>query len=286
MKTMVKLLTKKSWLVMLLFTGVLISCNDDELDLVTEEAEQTAVSETEIDAVFEDADDLASLSISTVDANTGGKIAEEDPNDDRFCEGVFSFEGDRESGTITLDFGDGCVDRNGNVRKGQIIIEYIGRRFVPGSQVVTTFVNYSINDIAIEGTRTLTNIAPSLEDYPTFNITLVGGKVTWPDGTFATREVDKTRVWVNANNPINDEHHVTGEASGTTRRGVNYQVNIMDTLIYKRACRISKRGRLPVAGTKIITTDNKVITVNYGDGECDRRVEIIVDGTSEEVTAD
>lgn len=284
MKTIVNLLMKKTWL-FLVIGMIAVACNDSELDLVTDESEQVAVSEAEIDAVYEDVDDISSVSIQFSAANDGGKIAE-DPADDRFCENVFSFEGDKHSGTITLDFGDGCIDRNGNVRKGKIIIEYMGGKLVPGSKIVTTLVEYSINNIEIKGVRTLENISESLEDYPTYHITLVGGEVIWPDGTNATREVDKVRVWVNANNPLNDEHHVTGTANGKTRRGVNYDMVITDTLVYKRACRLSRRGRLPVAGTKVITTDNKIITVNFGDGECDKRVEIIVEGNREEVTVD
>ncbi|MEP2771868.1 MAG: hypothetical protein ABJH05_06950 [Fulvivirga sp.] len=284
MKTIVKLLMKKTWL--LVAIGMFaVACNDSELDLISNESEEAAISEAEIDAVYEDVDDIASLSIQFSAANDGGKIAE-NPDDDRFCEDVFSFEGDKHSGTITLDFGDGCIDRNGNVRKGKIIVEYMGGKLVPGSKIVTTLVDYSINNIEIKGVRTLENISESLEDYPTYHITLVGGEVIWPDGTNATREVDKVRVWVNANNPLNDEHHVTGTANGKTRRDVNYDMVITDTLVYKRACRVSRRGRLPVAGTKVITTDNKIITIDFGDGECDKRVEITVDGNREEVTVD
>lgn len=284
MKTIVNLLMKKTWLVVAIAMTA-VACNDSELDLISDDTEQAAISEAEIDAVYEDVDDLSSLSLQFTEGSTGGKLSEE-IDDDRFCENVFSFEGDRQSGTITLDFGDGCIDKNGNERKGKIVIEYSGGKLVPGSKIVTTLIDYAINNIEIEGVRTLENISETIEDYPTFHITLVGGEVTWPDGTNATREVDKVRVWVNANNPLNDEHHVTGTAFGTTRRGVNYDMVITDTLVYKRACRISRRGRLPVAGTKVITTDNKIITINYGDGECDKRVEIIVDGNREEVTVD
>ena len=283
MKTIVNLLIKKAWLLATIMM-VTVACNDNELDLITDESEQAAVSEAEIDAVYEDIDDLASVSVKLTEENAGGKIGEAE--DDRFCENVFSFEGDKQSGTITLDFGDGCTDRNGNVRSGKVVIEYMGGKLVPGSKIVTTLIDYSINDIQIDGVRTLENISASLETYPTFKITLVGGEVIWPDGTNATREVDRVRVWINANNPLNDEHHVTGTANGQTRRGVNYDMVITDTLVYKRACRVSRRGRLPVAGAKVITTDNKIITVNYGDGECDKRVEIIVDGNREEVTVD
>jgi len=279
MKTILKLL-KTKLLLGLPAILILVACeNDNELNTVSENEQDVAVAEAEADAVYEDIDDLVLLSL-TEETSSGGRIEEDD---DRFCENVISVEGNKMSGTVTIDFGEGCQDRNGNVRKGMIVIEYQGGKLIPGSTVTTTLIEYSINDISIEGVRTLTNISESIESYPTFNITLQNGKITWPDNTFATREVNRVRVWVNANNPLNDEHHVTGVANGITRRGVTYDMVVTDTLIYKRNCRVSRRGRLPVQGEKQITTDNKLITVDYGDGECDTIVEIIVEGNREEV---
>jgi len=154
MKTILKLLKTQVLMSLPVFL-VLVACeSDNELNNVTEEEQELAVTEAEADAIYEDVDDMVVLSVTTSSAS-GGKIEEDD---DRFCDNVFSFEGDKNSGTITLDFGDGCQDRNGNVRKGKIIIEYQGGKLVPGSTVITTFVDYSINDISIEGIRTLTNI--------------------------------------------------------------------------------------------------------------------------------
>jgi len=285
MKAIVNLLMKKSWVMLFVFSGIyLTACNQEATEeRISQDAETSAIDEAELDAVFEDVDDIAVLSVSSIGSESGGKIAE--GPDSRFC-GTITFEGDKTAGTIIIDFGNGCEDAYGNVRTGKIIIKYNGGRLIPGSTVETTLQNYSINDIAIEGVRTLENVSDSLEDYPTFHITLVGGKVTWTDETFATREVDRTRVWVNAANPINDEQHIVGTASGMTRRGVNYDMIITDTLVFKRNCAIGRRGRLPVSGTKVITTDNKVITIDFGDGACDRIIEVTVEGNSEEVTVD
>ncbi len=266
---------------------LLAACTDEGEEIgVESNLTESAVNDAEIDAVYEDVDDMVSLSLESTGAILGGRVAEDEPADDRFCEGVVSFEGGRDGGTITVDFGDGCTDNHGNLRKGQIIIVYTGPRFEPGSTVVTTLVDYSINDIAIEGTRTLENIATSTEDYPTFHITLVGGQVTWPDETFATREVDRVRVWKRERNPLEDAQLVTGEASGITRRGVAYETQILDTLVYKRSCRPSRRARIPVQGIKEIETDSKIITIDYGDGNCDRRFEVRVEGKTEDVTVD
>ncbi|TRX52455.1 hypothetical protein FNH22_22365 [Fulvivirga sp. M361] len=276
---------KKTLLHSLLVLVVFTSCDpeSDEANL-NSDLDVTAVNEAEIDAVYEDIDDLSIVNFESVTDAMNGRVAEEE--DDRLCDNVVSFEGDRNEGTITIDFGEGCVDPNGNVRKGKIVIEYNGPKFQPESEIVTTLIDYSINDIAIEGVRTLENISTSTEDFPTFHILLEGGKVTWPDETFATREVDRVRVWKRARNPREDAHLVTGTANGMTRRGIQYDMEILDTLVYKRACLPSRRARIPVAGVKQIETENKVITIDFGDGECDRRFDVSIEGITEEVTVD
>ena len=48
-------------------------------------------------------------------------------------------------------------------------------------------------------------------------------------------------------------------------------------IVFKRRC------RFPVSGIKVVTTENRVITIDFGDGECDRTATVTVDGQSEEV---
>ena len=261
---------------------VLTSCDKETVE--TSNNEIVVNSDADMESSYEDIDDLASNMLESTESNPGGRITAE--LDDRICEGAVSFTGDASSGTIVIDFGTGCEDSYGNVRKGKIKITYTGGRFQPGSVVTTTLEDYSINDIIIEGTRTLTNITESANDYPTFSIALTGGKITWPNDDVATRSVNKVRVWKRGANPINDEVLITGEASGVTRRGIAYNTTITDSLVYKASCRVSARGRLALSGTKIIETNNKILTVDYGDGSCDRRVSIVVDGSSENVNLD
>ena len=162
------------------------------------------------------------------------------------------------------------------VRSGKIIINYDGHRFVPGSYWVVTFEEFYINRRHIEGVRTVTNISESLAANPKFHVVLEGGKVTWPDNTFATREVDRVRVWFRAVNPLLDEYHILAEsiAYGTTRKEIGYTCLVLEDLVYKRACRNSQRGRIPVAGVKEVVFGDRKYIVDFGDGECDTLVTI------------
>lgn len=277
--------------VVVMTLGFLSSCDDNEQFNFSSNDSNNVENEAVTESYFEDVDDMSTLAVSA-DASTSTGSREsasgregKKPSDTRFACATVTFEFAADNslasphGYITIDFGTGCTDARGNVRKGIIKVEFKGRRFMPDAQIITTLQGYSINGIVIEGARTVTNATESLETNPKFNITVQGGKATWPDGTTATREVNRTREW----NILNDEWIVTGTAAGTNRDGKTYQMQITKPLVYKRACASSSNGGIAVEGTKVLTVDEKVITIDYGTGVCDKLVTITINGVSKEI---
>ncbi|MEM6630382.1 MAG: hypothetical protein AAF694_11960 [Bacteroidota bacterium] len=186
---------------------------------------------------------------------------------------------------ITVDFGDGCEGRDGRIRKGKIVITYNDkvRLHIPGATRTTEFVDFSVDDVTVEGTRTLTNLMDAPEDFISFQSSLTGGKITWPDGSTATREFTRTRTWLRGSNPRQDEFQKTGSASGTTREGVSYSIEITSPLTYKRNCRTS-RVFIAVAGSKTLTrSGSEEVLVEYGSGECDSIITLTVGEETREV---
>ena len=287
--------TKISYLLAIAISAFLMSCNDDKLDFASTDSESVQ-NEAVSDSYADDADDLSSLALSSDEATLNGKISSsgrrvfkvEDLAKRMDC-AVITIEKDITSdvpkGTITIDFGVGCTDARGNVRKGIIRVRYNGRRFITNSTVETIFDNYSINDVKIEGTRTVINITGSSEETPKFTIVLTGGKTTWPDGTFATRSVNRIREWIRTANPLSDLWIITGTASGTNRKGENYSMEITKPLVFKRECSSNNKRKefIAVEGTKQLTVGDKLIIIDYGDGTCDNKVTITINGTSKEV---
>ena len=256
------------------------SCDQDEsngADLVNEESIIAAESEADLDEVFDDVDEIAFYGGLFAEENGKTVIDEHSPIHcaDRIHDEINQI--------ITIDYGEGCEDWRGRHRRGKIIIRYSGPWWEPGSVMVITFENFYINGKKINGTRTRTNISENVDSDIIFDITLEDGKVTWSDGTEATREAHWVVKRIRANNPINDERHLDGEASGTSRRGVAYRVNITETIIFLRSCGPFKVF-IPVQGIKVITWEDSQKIVDFGDGECDRTVTITVNGVSREVT--
>ena len=264
------------------------SCTDE--DRLTVADTQDITEEALTDSYFQDMDDMAGVAINSPNETqlSGGRVSTTITiEDQRFkCAGIVvtvepgpNSTNDTPQGVLTINFGTtGCTDLKGNIRTGKLIFTYNGRRFKPGSTVVTTTDNYTINGILIEGIRTLTNISGSTQESPKFNAILENGKATFlADETVAERESNITWQWVRAANAVEDYLVIdqSSTANGITRGGRTYTVSLSKALKYKRFCGIA------VEGIKTYTIDGtKTVTIDYGDGACDKSVVISVNGVT------
>jgi hypothetical protein len=262
------------------------SCNDEER--ITASDTQSISEESISDSYFEDVDGMSSEFIANSSGNAlGGRLPSTGrvEEDDRISCATISFSPNSTatSGQITIDFGAGCTIR-GNKREGKIILNYSnGPRGNIGFTVVTTFDNYQINDVQLLGTRTVTRIEASSSNNIKHSIVLENGKAVWPDnGGEVTRSSEFTREWVR--DVSNERVLLDGIADGTNRRGKDYTMEITSELVFRRACILSDEIFMAVQGTKVFTADGKTITVDYGDGTCDRSIRLTVNGVTRDVT--
>ena len=181
-----------------------------------------------------------------------------------------SHTGTKVSGTLTINFGQGCTDPRGNVRRVLLCWNITRPWNVTGSAWSIAFLGYSINGVTIEGTRTVT-VVSATDSLIVCDITLVGGKITWPDGRFATREVSRRREHERHENHLLDRLIIYGTAQGALRNGRGYVIRILEPLIYDRSC-AAEGVIIPVKGVKFIKHGNRELTVDYGDGACDNIV--------------
>ncbi len=238
----------------------------------------SAENEANIESAFEDVDDIVYDGMFYIASDGRTEVSDDSPIS---C-AVRTH--DKENKIITIDFGDGCEGKDGRIRSGKIIIHYTDRLWVPGAQVTVTFEDFYCDGKKIEGTRIRTNISESMSDYLRFRIELIGGKVTWEDGTYATRDAVWEVTRIRTPNPMNDERIRTGHAEGVTKEGIGYKVTITEPIVWKRGCLPKKKVMIPVKGVKVTEFDNGVtITIDYGDGECDNLVTITKDGVTKTV---
>ena len=258
---------------------IFFSCDEQNSIEVQSDAVLDEINDdVELETSFEEVDDLA-VAGAEHDFSTGGRSE----RDGRFECAELNKEETEGGVIITIDFGDGCTGPNGKVKTGIIQITKSGDHWTPGSTMVIELIGFTINEVALEGVRTVTNISESVDVAPVFSIILEGGKATWPSGSTATREVDRTRTLIRDANPLGDEIHVEGISNGVNREGEDVEVLILERLVFKRACRGGNKF-IPVSGIKQITKGDQVIVIDFGDGECDNIATKTIDGVTTEIT--
>lgn len=258
-----------------------IACEDNKSDGLPDTADIEA--ETAAEAYFEDVDDLAGTISTLPDLSFTGRQAD---LDDRFCDNAslsLRNKVDSDPDTVVVDFGSiGCTDQKGNLRKGKLLLIFTGDR---SASFATVFDGFYLNGKKIEGSRTVSRVG---SNPPTFTISLQQGKITWPDGTFATRESNLTRVF---NRNLLDKTKETmvikagSFATGITREGKNYTMEITADLLFKRSCmEPPAKIFVPVSGIKTISVGGKTFSIDFGDGTCDKLATVTRDGVSKEIT--
>ncbi len=287
---------------MIAFVLILASCSKTNEVAVANDNADNVTTESSEDSYHSDADDIANSAAAQSDVTLGGRT--ERWGDNRLCADTkvtLKKLDNTNSDTLTIDFGTaGCTDVKGNIRKGKIAIIFTaGKRLYPQFTNTITFVDFFVNGVKIEGTKTVKNVSAnlSLDGDITFEIKLTGGKLTFPDGTTATRETTHFRQWFrNATPDLTDDQQkilvtyngTPSTASGTNRKGSGYSMVLTKDIIYKNSC-LADKIFIPVSGTKVLTVTKGtnapvVITVDYGDGACDKTVTITINGKSETVT--
>jgi hypothetical protein len=172
---------------------------------------------------------------------------------------------------ITVDYGEGCTNGK-RTRKGKIIITVSGPMWVEGSMRVVTMEDFYVNDHKVEGVRTVTNEGRHTEgEYQGkvyFSVMLDSGKVTTPDGLTVTKQVNRTRTFVEGEetkwDTRDDIWYIEGIATGINRNGVAFTREITSPLWKEIGCRFITRG------TVLISAEGRPDAIlDYGDGECD-----------------
>ena len=168
---------------------------------------------------------------------------------------------------VTLDFGDGCEDKRGNVRKGKIVITIDAPYREEGSTRVVEFVDYYINDNKIEGIKTITNLGRE-DGILVFGIEMEKAKIITEDGVTISWDASKTRAFIEGEETParwDNVYLINGTATKVNKDGVTVTRTITD-LVRARNC------RFPLSGIVEISRDDDrpMAVIDYGEGECDK----------------
>lgn len=188
--------------------------------------------------------------------------------------------------TITLDYGDSCVCNDGVIRKGQIVTVLTGLYVDSNSVATSTFNNFYeiINGVEhhLTGTHVITNLGHNLAGHPHFSVDVQNASISYSEGTI-TWTSQRENEWVDGYdtymNPWDDEYIVTGTADGNDINGAPFSVNITSPL-YCKFCQSLWRWVVTSGALDIANPGYPTITVDYGNGDCDLIVNVVINGTT------
>ena len=183
--------------------------------------------------------------------------------------------------TVTIDFGAGCLGRDGKFRKGKIVCIYTNPMVIPGAKVSTTFVGYYVDSFHIEGTHISENTSTS--NMQAWRNTVIDGKITntntarWRMWN-STKDVLQIAGNGTAHFPLDDIYKITGYARGSNSAGSTWTSLILDPLIKKFTC------PWIVKGTVKLTRNGREALLDYGNGDCDNKAIIYINGIPHVIT--
>lgn len=191
---------------------------------------------------------------------------------------------------ITIDFGSGCIGRDGHKRSGKIIIEYSGKLTEPGSSATTRFDGYKFDSIAVQGTHKITNTTASGSNQRQFTIDVTDAKLTKPNGDYSMWTSSRVITQTEGNGtpflPIDDIFKVTGSAHGQVKRGdviYAWHSEITEPLIKKFSCHWISKGTITVRRETLPTNSKWTAILDYGQGDCDFLATVTINGVSHQI---
>ena len=152
---------------------------------------------------------------------------------------------------------------------------------IPGSTATTTFEGYFVDSFQIEGKHLVQNTSSS--NQREFTVKVEDGKITnvnsgkwveWNKNRVHTQvEGNGTPFW-----PLDDVYNITGTSNGSNSNEKTWSTEITSPLVRKFIC------YWIVQGTMNIKVNDREGVLDFGDGECDNKATITVNGTVREIT--
>jgi hypothetical protein len=191
---------------------------------------------------------------------------------------------------IVIDFGAGCLGRDGHTRSGKIITEYSGKLTEPGKSATTRFEGFKFDSISVQGTHKITNTTASGSNQRQFTIDVTDAKLSKPNGNYSMWTSHRVIMQIEGNGtplyPLDDIFKVTGSAHGQVKHGdliYGWQSEITEPLIKKFSCHWISQGVIKVRRETLSTNSQWVATLDYGQGSCDFLATLTINGVSHQI---
>jgi hypothetical protein len=191
---------------------------------------------------------------------------------------------------IIIDFGNGCLGRDGHWRAGKISTEYTGRLIEPGSSATTTFDGFKFDSISVQGRYKITNSTAAGSNQRQFTIDIDDAKLTGPGGNYSMWSSHRVITQTEGNGtpflPQDDIFKIAGSSHGQVKHGdviYAWKAEITEPLIKKFSCHWISKGILKVRRETLSANSQWAATLDYGAGDCDYQATLTVNGVTHQI---
>ncbi|MEN0004480.1 MAG: hypothetical protein AAF798_10060 [Bacteroidota bacterium] len=252
---------KKGMFILFAFALTLVACNKED-QVSVEDAITTSEDLATVQNIVQDTEDEIDAIVETTELETTPDLTTNEcpvvtvtPEDGSFPR------------TVTIDYGtEGCEGPRGRLRKGQIIITQTDLLRVAGAVRTVTFSDFSIDEVALEGTKTITNNGLNDAGQPSLSREVSGAQITYPDGLQVSWEALHTLTQIGGVGTlplIDNVFTIEGGSSGVNRNGVAFSATITTPLTKSKNCEWIE------SGVKEYTFGDRTRTLDYGAGSCE-----------------
>lgn len=179
---------------------------------------------------------------------------------------------------VTVDFGDGCELRNGNVVSGKIVLVYEKDTDAATKNISFAFDSFVFKDKKVEGSGSILRERSNENGNP--QSTRTGDvAVTWPDSSTANKNGTKIREWIEGAGSGawgDNVFLITGNWMFTKKNGTVLFAKIINPLRRELACKFLVSGMVELS-----KNENNTL-LDYGVGDCDSTVTIRINGSEEQ----
>ncbi|KJD36228.1 hypothetical protein PW52_06420 [Tamlana sedimentorum] len=256
---------------------VLFSCDNERISNVTDStaAVEALTEYVTVNKVFQDVGNNSGDNVLTAETSASAKSSN---TKDEAIVTIEPFDLSTFPKTITIDYGEGVLGRDGITRKGIITIISTNWYRIEGSVHTTTFTNFYHNDYKVEGIHVAENLGENDDENLQFEVTITNGKITNLENESIHYTENVIRTWIaGETTPLNiwdDEYLFEGSQSGISSKGVNYSLTTDEALHFTLLPRNIESGILDVtlgvfSGIKIDYAESTItiLGVSYPFGD-------------------
>lgn len=180
---------------------------------------------------------------------------------------------------ITVDFGTGCTDNDGKFKAGKVTLTF-NKIWEPNSEVSIQYDNYKEDGASLSGKFTLQNQSTANAGVFTF----LAQDIKASDANGYTLAYDATQIFTQTAghstwwDGSDDVYDITGSINAVLTNGETVDWTIQTPLVKANNCFwVSK-------GTGVLDINGLPATVDYGDGTCDNKATVTVNGQTYQIT--